>query len=58
MKACKKCRLISEGDICPKCSGETSKDWQGYLIIVDYTKSEIAKKLEINENGRFALRVR
>lgn len=57
MRACKKCHAIISENIC-KCSGETSKDWQGYVVIVDYTKSEIAKKLNIKENGIYALRVR
>ncbi|MFQ5838883.1 MAG: transcription elongation factor subunit Spt4 [Thermoplasmata archaeon] len=57
-KACKVCSFISEEDTCPRCGGKTSKDWQGYVIIVDHTKSEIAKKMGINANGRYALRVR
>jgi DNA-directed RNA polymerase subunit E" len=35
-----------------------SKDWQGYVIIVDAPKSEIAKRMGIDVNGKFALRVR
>jgi len=58
MKACKKCSYVTEEDKCPLCGSETSKDWQGYVIIVDHTKSEIAKRMGINVNGRFALRVR
>lgn len=56
--ACKNCQFITEEDTCPRCGGETSKDWQGYVIIVDHTKSEIAKKMNIHANGRYALRVR
>lgn len=57
-KACKQCSFITELDICPHCGGATSKEWQGYLIVLDYTKSEIAKKMGISTNGKFALRVR
>lgn len=57
-RACKQCNLITELEICPHCGGVTSKEWQGYLIVLDYTKSEIAKKMGINTNGKFALRVR
>jgi DNA-directed RNA polymerase subunit E" len=49
-KSCKHCNYI--------CGKETSKEWQGYVIIVDHQKSEIAKKMNINVNGKFALRVR
>ena len=57
-KACKKCSHISEEDVCPACGGPTSKDWQGYVVIVDYKRSEIAKKMGLNVNGKYALRVR
>ena len=58
LRACRVCSFISEEDVCPRCGGETSKEWQGYVIIVDYKKSEIAKKMNVNANGKFALRVR
>ena len=58
MKACKKCNFLTEEDACPRCNAETSKEWQGYVYIIDYTKSEIAKKMGIDGNGRFALKVR
>ncbi|MDD1771219.1 MAG: DNA-directed RNA polymerase, subunit E'' [Methanomassiliicoccales archaeon] len=58
MKACKHCSFITEEDVCPLCGNPTSKEWQGYVIILDYTKSEIAKRMHINVNGKFALRVR
>jgi DNA-directed RNA polymerase subunit E" len=50
--------MLTEGDTCPKCGEKTSKEWQGYLIVVDHTRSKIAKKLGIDSNGRFALKVR
>jgi len=57
-KACKHCSFITEEDVCPLCGNQTSKDWQGYVIIIDHTKSEIAKRMSINVNGKFALKVR
>jgi DNA-directed RNA polymerase subunit E" len=57
-KACKHCSFITEEDTCPLCSNHTSRDWQGYVIIVDHTRSEIAKRMGINVNGKFALKVR
>jgi DNA-directed RNA polymerase subunit E" len=58
MRACKQCSFISENDTCPRCGSPTSKEWQGYLVIIDHEKSDIAKKMGIKSNGRFALRVR
>ncbi len=57
-KACKQCGFITSEDRCPRCGGETSKNWQGYVIILDHAKSEIAKKMGIDVNGKFALRIR
>lgn len=58
MYACKKCHFITEEKVCPRCGGETSRDWQGYCIIIDWTKSQFARKMGITANGRYALRVR
>ena len=57
-KAFKSCQFITEDDTCPRCGGETSKEWQGMVAIADYTKSEIAKKMGITANGQYALKVR
>jgi DNA-directed RNA polymerase subunit E" len=58
-KACRECRyLIDEGDKCPNCSGTTfTTFWRGYVVILDSENSEIAKKMGITSNGKFALRL-
>lgn len=58
LRACKHCSFITEEDVCPLCGNPTSKEWQGYVIIIDHTKSEIAKRMGISVNGKFALKVR
>lgn len=58
IKACKSCSLITEEDTCITCGGTTSREWQGYIVILDHTRSEIARKMGIQTNGKFALRVR
>ena len=58
-KACKNCRFISNGSVCPNCkSTNLSDDWTGLVIVVDPEKSEIAKKMRIKAPGRYAVRVR
>ncbi|MCS4542156.1 MAG: DNA-directed RNA polymerase, subunit E'' [Euryarchaeota archaeon] len=58
-KACRNCRRIIKGDVCPICKSTTlTDDWSGYLIIVDPNTSEIAKTMRINVPGKYALRVR
>ena len=58
LRACKECNFISEADVCPRCGGQTSKDFQGFLAVTDFEKSEIAKEMGITANGRYALKVR
>ncbi len=50
--------FLTEEEKCPLCSGEVSKDWQGMLVIIDHTSSDIAEHMGIKANGRFALKVR
>jgi len=58
-KACKNCRYISNGPVCPNCkSTNLSEDWTGLVIIIDPGKSEIAKKMGIKAAGHYAVRVR
>ncbi len=58
-KACKNCRYISNGPVCPNCkSTNLSDDWTGLAIIIDPERSEIARKMKIKTPGRYAVRVR
>ena len=58
LRACKVCNLITEEATCARCGEETSREWQGYVVVIDHTKSEIARKMGITANGKYALRVR
>lgn len=57
--ACKNCRFINVNtDACTNCgSTELTRDWYGYLIVIDPERSEIAKKLGIKNAGKYALQV-
>jgi DNA-directed RNA polymerase subunit E" len=58
-KACRECHLISRGNVCPKCKASNlSDDFAGLLIIFDPDNSEIARRVDAKEKGRYALRVR
>ena len=59
-KACKLCKAIYEGDEkCPKCgSKEFTESFKGKIIVTDAEKSEIAQKLNLKENGTFAIKTR
>jgi len=57
--ACRKCKFINmDSTICKNCgSTELTKEWFGYVIIIDPEKSEIAKKLGVKIPGKYALKV-
>lgn len=59
LKACKSCqRVFDDLDVCPVCNGQTTKEWQGLIVVLDPSRSEIAKRSNITEAGRYALKVR
>ncbi len=57
-KACTKCKRLMESERCAICNTSSSKNWSGFLIIIDPEKSGIAKELNIGIPGEYALRVR
>jgi DNA-directed RNA polymerase subunit E" len=57
-KACTRCHRIMEDEKCAICNLATSKNWSGFLIVVDPENSGIAKELQIQLPGKYALRVR
>ncbi len=57
-KACKNCKMIYEGDVCPNCDKrETSDNFKGKIEIFDTEKSELAKNLKINKKGIYAIKL-
>jgi DNA-directed RNA polymerase subunit E" len=57
-KACKNCRFIYEGDLCPNCEKkEFSDNFKGKVEIIDPEKSEIAKQLNVNKKGIYAIKL-
>lgn len=57
-KACTKCHRIMEEDRCAICNLPSSRNWSGFLIVIEPENSDIAKELNINLPGEYALRVR
>ena len=57
-KVCKKCRALTEENKCPIC-GNTAliETWKGKVIILNPETSEIAKRLKIEKEGEFAIKV-
>ncbi|RLG66337.1 DNA-binding protein [archaeon] len=58
-KACRNCRRLvpTDSEKCPYCgSTDLSRDWTGMVLIIS-KDSEVAKKLNIEEEGRYALKI-
>lgn len=60
MSACRECRYIihTKEKACPKCGGELSEKYSGMIIVLEPERSEIAKAVELNAVGSYAIRVR
>lgn len=58
-RACRKCKIIIDKSSCPICKGtDLSDDYSGLLIVLDPEGSQLAHKMEIKEEGRYALKIR
>lgn len=58
-KACKECKTVYSGSKCPKCGSTESVDsFKGKVVILKPEQSEIAKNLNLKEEGQFAVRLR
>lgn len=58
-KACKKCRIIVEGNECPICKkNQFSTNFQGNIIVIDPVNSEIAAVMGYEQKGEYAIKVR
>ena len=57
-KSCKKCKTIYEGKgNCPKCdSKDFVEGFKGRIVLINPEKSEVAKKLNREDKGEFAIR--
>ncbi len=58
MRACKEDHFLSEEAQCPLCGGPTSKNWSGFLSVLDPEKSQMADAMNIKKAGTYALKVR
>ena len=58
-KACRDCKIFVEEDKCTICGKQTfSTNWQGRIFITDPEHSEIGKKMGLEKQGEYAIKVR
>ena len=52
--------VLSKDEPCPVCkkNDDFSPNWGGLIIVMDHEKSTVAKKVNHNANGMYAIRVR
>ena len=56
--ACRKCKFITTQKVCKICkSSDLTPDWNGIVLVVDPSSSEISKTLGINTPGKYAIKV-
>jgi len=59
VRACKLCRRLIKGNVCPACKGsDLTKSWKGMIVVFDAEHSELAKAAGISAPGKFALKVK
>lgn len=57
-KACKKCKIFVEGNECSICKGnQFVQNWKGRIYISDASRSDIAKKIGVEQKGEYAIKV-
>jgi len=57
-KACKRCKYFFEGNECPTCkTSQSVTNWKGRIFITDCKSSEIAKKIGVERDGEYAIKV-
>ncbi len=58
IRACKEDHYLSDEAVCPLCGGPTSKNWSGFLSVIDPEQSGLAEAMNITKAGDYALKVR
>ncbi len=58
-KAGKNTKVLTDGDVSPLDPKEPlTQSWYGRVIMIDPTRSEIAKKMQVTKVGEYAIKVR
>lgn len=58
---CRECHRVNDADrtTCIACnSSSLTEDWAGYVVIAHPDRSEIAREMQVDEPGAYALKVR
>lgn len=57
-KACRKCRLIVNTDVCPNCKeSELTKAFEGYILLTN-PDCEVGRAIGAKTPGKYALKIK
>jgi DNA-directed RNA polymerase subunit E" len=57
-KACRTCRLIVSGDVCPTCKdSELTKAYEGFILVIN-PESEVGNAIAAKTPGKYALKIK
>ena len=58
-KVCRECKIFVDGSECPICKGtQFSTNWKGRIAFLNAKESMIAKKISVEEDGEYVIKVR
>lgn len=58
-RACKICRRLIKGNMCPiDKSTDLTRSWRGVIIVMNPEASAIAKEAGLTSPGRFAIKIK
>ena len=58
-QACRSCKIFTETETCPICKRKSfATTWQGRVHFLSIEKSSIAKKMGVEKEGEYAIKVR
>lgn len=53
--ACKNCKVLTIEKECPRCKSKNlTKNWKGFIYIINPEKSEVSKILNLSAKGKYA----
>ncbi len=56
-KVCSTCRIFVKGSECPICNNSNfTSNYKGVMYILDPKRSNVAKELNLNMKGKYAIR--
>jgi RNA polymerase subunit RPABC4/transcription elongation factor Spt4 len=58
-QVCRSCKIFTDDDVCPLCKRKSfATVWQGRIQFLNVGKSVIAKKMGVEKEGEYAIKVR